>query len=189
MTDEAESHLKKAMEVDPKFLLPPLLLARLYRERAATEEIIEFRGEQYVTATYRAERKTLLAEAERLLRICLALDPKQPLALLELGQTRLALGDVAGARRNLTAALQADPMLPLARATLGGLELKTGKPSAETAFAEARRLNPLDFRIEVTLAEAYAANGMLPQAIASYKRAYKLLRTPEAVLFQHSFGR
>lgn len=190
MTDEAESHLKKAMEVDPRFLFPPLLLARTYRERAATEEIIEFRGEQYVTATYQAEWKTLLIEGERLLRICIALDPKQPIALLELGQIRLALGDGAGARRHITAALKADPSLPLARAILGALELKVGKTTtAEKAFAEARRLNPLDFRIELIVAEAYEAKGMLPQAIASYKRAYQLLRTPEGALFQHSFGR
>lgn len=190
MTDEAESHLKKAMEVDPKFLLPPLLLARLYRERAATEEVIEFRGKRYVTATYRAEREALLAEAEHLLKICFALDPKQPLALLELAQTRLARGDVARARRHLAAALQADPTLPLVWAILGALELREGKrTSAETAFAEARRLNPLAFRIELTLAEAYASQGMLAQAIASYKRVYELLRTPEAELFQHSFGR
>jgi tetratricopeptide (TPR) repeat protein len=190
MTDEAEANLKKAMEADPKFLFPPLVLARLYRERATTEEAIEFRGERHVTASFQAGRAALLAEAERLLGICLALDPKQPLALLELAQTRLALGDEAGAARHLAAALQADPTLPLARAILGTLELRAGKTAAaQAAFAEARRLNPLDFRIDLSVGEAYADKGMLPQAIASFKRAYQQLRAPEAELFQHSFGR
>jgi len=190
MTDEAEANLKKATEVDPAFLFPPLALARLYRERAATEEAIEFRGERHVTASFQAGRAALLAEAERLLGTCLTLDPKQPLVLLELAQTRLALGDEAGARRHLAAALQADPTLPMARAVVGTLDLRAGNTAAaEAAFAEARRLNPLDFRIDLSLAEAYAGKGMLPQAIASYKRAYQQLRAPDAELFQHSFGR
>ena len=190
MTDEAEAHLKKAIEADGTFLFPPLALARLYRERAATEEAIEFRGQEHVTTSFRAGRAALLAEAERLLGICLALDPREALALMELGQTRLALGDDAGARRHLETALRADPTLPLARALLGTLELRAGNTAAaEAAFAEARRLNPLDFRIDLSLGEAYADKGMLPQAIASYKRAYQHLRAPDAELFQHSFGR
>ncbi len=190
MTDEAESHLNKAMEVDPKFVFPPLLLARLYRERAGTEESIEFRGKRYVTATYRAERKALLTKAERLLGICVSLAPKQPLVLLEFGQTKVAQGDVAEGRLHLTKAMKADPTLPLTWALMGALDLRAGnRKKAERAFAEARRLNPMDFRIELTLAEAYAAKGVFPKAIASYKRAYKLLRTTEATLFQYSYGR
>jgi predicted Zn-dependent protease len=189
MLDAVDETLKRAISTDPNFTLPLLLLARLYRERADTEEAIEYQGSATVTATFRSEKERYLKEASALTEKALKLAPQNPRVLTEAALILLAQGKKAPARERLSEALKTESAHTPARFFLAALLVSEGKiKEGELEFQRALQLNPLDYQGYFAMARAYEERGMSQKAIEAYKKVYEILYR-ERELFPHSYGR
>jgi peroxiredoxin/Tfp pilus assembly protein PilF len=189
MSDAVDQNLKRSMEIDPKFILPRLLLARLYRERGETEEAIEYHGSTTVTATFKPERERYLKEASLLIDKALQLSPQSGAALTEAGLILLSQGKNAAAKQKFLQATQSDASYTPAHFHLAALLVKEGQvKEGEKEFHEALRLNPLDYQAYYTMAGAFEEKGMQRKALEAYKKVYELLYR-ERILFPYSYGR
>ena len=174
--EQVDLMLRKAIESDPKFILPLILLARVYKERALFEEAIEYKGKAYTTATFRQEREQNLQEAIVLLKRALTLDPKHPSALTELASIYLLQGKVAEAEPLLRKALEADSSYTPAHYLLGAVLYKRGEQAqGQQEFDTAQKLNPLDPNIYYTMAQAYEEAGRLKEAVKAYRKSLEIL--------------
>src|SRR3990172_8156915 len=108
MIDEIDENLKRSIATDPKFVLPLLLLARLYRERAETEEAIEYQGSAVVTATFKPEREKYLKEAALLMEKAMKLAPQSSPVLTEAALIFISQGKREGARETFMEAIKRD---------------------------------------------------------------------------------
>ncbi len=191
LVDQVDGNLKKAIELDPAFPLPRILLGQLYRERALSREAIQFNGEAVATLRISAEdRAAFLREAERLLGEAARLDPRDSAALTELGLIYASRGDSAKARESLERALSLNPGYSPARSHLGALLMAAGQTERGRAELKAAiQLNPLDWRLHITAAQAYEGRGMLRQALEEYRRGVELLWQARRELFPLSYGR
>lgn len=177
LVDQADSNLKKAIELDGTFALPRILLGQVYRERALTRETIHVGGEARPTL-HRSddERGMWLREAEAQLGEAVRLDPGNAAALTELAQLHAVRGEVARARALVERALQANPGHSPARSQLGALLLDAGEGERGRAeLGAAIQLNPLDWRLHITAAQAYERRGLLREAVEAYRRGVDLL--------------
>jgi peroxiredoxin/Tfp pilus assembly protein PilF len=190
LTDDIEPNLKISIESDPKFALPLVMLGQLYRERALTEEAIEYGGRTYTTATFARERAELLAKAAAVLRQALALNPANAVAWTELAMVQSAQGNASEAKASLTKALEADPSFTPAHYHMAALLVRSGAlREADEHLNAAKKLNPLDHRLYVAIAEAYEEQGMVQEAVAAYRKGAELLWSSRGELFPLSFGR
>jgi tetratricopeptide (TPR) repeat protein len=96
--------------------------------------------------------------------------------MTELALLRRARSDHAGARELLERAVAADGEYPPARSHLGALLVEAGEEARGRAELEAAiRLNPVDWRLHVTAAQAYEARGLSREALEAWKRGVELL--------------
>lgn len=189
MSDAVDENLKKSIAADPKFVLPLLLLAKLYRERAETEEAIEYRGAAVVTASFKAEREKYLREAAQLAQAALTLAPQSPAAVTEEALVLLATGKKDAARNRLSQAIKVESSYTPAHFFMASLLVRDGRiKEGEAEFQKALQLNPLDYQGYLTMARAYEERGMEKNALAAYKKTYEILYK-ERELFPLSYGR
>jgi len=189
LSDAEDDNLKRSIATDPKFVLPLLLLAKLYRERAETEEAIEFRGAAVVTATFKAEREKYLKEAAQLVDKALKLGPPSAAVLVEDALVRIATGKSDAAKERLLEAIKLEPSYTPAHFLLAALHVREGKTKeGEAEFRKAVQLNPLDHQGYLAMARAYEERGMEKNAVDYYKKVYELLYK-ERELFPLSYGR
>jgi len=184
-----DDNLKKSIATDANFVLPLLLLARLYRERAETEEAIEYRGSAVVTATFKPEREKYLKEAELLMEKAIKLAPQSAAVLAEAAMVVMSQGKREAAREKLTAAIRRDASYTPAQFFLAALLVREGKTrEGEEEFQKAVRLNPLEHQGYHVMARAYEEKGMEKKAAEAYKKVYEILYQ-ERSLFPYSYGR
>lgn len=189
MSDTVDGNLKKSISTDPKFVLPLLLLAKLYRERAEMEEAIEYRGSAVVTATFKPEREKYLREAELLIANALKLAPQSAPVLTEEALILMAKGKPDAAKERLVDAMKRDGSYTPAQYLLASLLVREGKAKeGEAEFQKAVRLNPLDYQGYLSMARAYEEKNMQKNAVEAYKKVYELLYQ-ERELFPLSYGR
>jgi len=189
LSDTEDDNLKRSIATDPKFVLPLLLLAKLYRERAETEEAIEFRGAAVVTATFKAEREKYLKEAAQLVEKALKLGPSNAAVLMEDAMVRIATGKSDAAKERLLEAIKLDSSYTPAQFLLASLLVREGKTKeGEAEFRKALQLNPLDHQGYLAMARAYEDRGMEKNAVDFYKKVYERLYK-ERELFPLSYGR
>ena len=189
MSDAVDDELKKSISADSKFVLPLLLLARLYRERAETEEAIEYRGTAVVTASFKAEKEKYLKEAAKLIESASKLAPQSAPVLVEDALVLMAMGKRDPAREKLTQAIRSDGSYTPAQFLLASLLVREGRiKEGETEFQKAVRLNPLDYQGHFSMANAYEEKNLPKNAVAFYKKVYELLYL-ERELFPLSYGR
>jgi peroxiredoxin/Tfp pilus assembly protein PilF len=189
MSDAVDDNLKKSISTDPQFVLPLLLLAKLYRERAETEEAIEFHGAAIVTATFKAEREKYLKEAAQLVEKARNLAPQSAPVLSEDALVLIATGKAAAAKERLLEAIKIDASYTPAHSLLASLLVRDGRTKeGEAEFQKALQLNPLDHQGYLAMAKAYQERGMERNAVDSYKKVYEMLYK-ESQLFPLSYGR
>jgi predicted Zn-dependent protease len=189
MSDAGDEELKKSSAADPKFVLPLLLLAKLYRERAETEEAIEFRGAAVVTASFKSEKDNYLKEAAQLVGKALKLTPQSPAALLEDALVLVSFGKRDAAKARLLEAIKAEASYTPAQFLLASLLIREGRAKeGEAEFKRALQLNPLDHQGYLAMAKAYEDKGMEKNAVDIYKKVYEMLYK-ERELFPLSYGR
>ncbi|MFQ5849876.1 MAG: redoxin domain-containing protein [Candidatus Binatia bacterium] len=189
MTDAMEEKLKKSIASDPNFVLPLILLARLYREQAETEEMIEYQGSTFVTASFRAERDRLLKEASLLVEKALKLSSQSSPVLTEAALVLLSEGKRQMAKERLLEAIKRDPSYTPAHFSLAGLLVREGMvKEGEAELRKALRLNPLRYQGYYIMARAYEERGMEKEAVKAYKKVYQILYL-ERELFPYSYGR
>lgn len=189
MSDAVDDNLKKSISTDPKFVLPMLLLAKLYRERAETEEAIEYRGSAVVTATFKAEREKYLKEAALLVENALKAAPQSAPVLTEEALILISRGKRDEAKKRLAEAIKIEGSYTPAHFLLASLLVREGKAEeGEEEFRKAIRLNPLDYQGYLSMAGAYEERGMQKNAVEAYKKVYEMLYK-ERELFPLSYGR
>lgn len=189
MSDAVDGELKKAISADPKFVLPLLFFAKLYRERAETEEAIEYHGSAVVTATFKPEREKYLKEAALLIQKALAVAPQSAPVLTEEALILVSLGKRDAAKERLVEAMKREDSYTPARFLLAALLVREGKTKeGEAEFQKALQLNPLDYQGYLAMARAYEERGMQNKAVEAYKKVYELLYQ-ERELFPLSYGR
>lgn len=189
MSDAVDENLKKSIATDAKFVLPLVLLAKLYRERAQTEEAIEFRGTAVVTASFKAEKEKYLKEATQLLDKARQLAPHSAAVLTEHALLLVAADNKNTAREKLLEAIKTDPSYTPAHSALAALFVRDGRvKEGEAQFRKALELNPLDHQGYLAMAKAYQERGMERNAVDAYKKVYEMLYK-ETQLFPLSYGR
>lgn len=178
LIDQAEGSFKKAIELDQAFVLPRIAVGQLNRERALVRDGIRVGGQVVPTRRQSAQEQIAwLADAELHLTAAVKLDPGSAAALTELAQVHVARGEVARAQALLERAMAVDPSFPPAQSHLGALLMAAGDVDGGTARLEAAIvLNPLDWRLHATAAEAYAGRGLVRRAVDGYRRGVELLR-------------
>lgn len=143
--------LKKAIESDPRYMLPYLELSRLYR----------------LENNYQ--------EAEELLRKALSIEPENVAILSELGYHLTISGKIKEAIEILNKAKSDNSYAPVLY-YLGYALAKEGKfEESLKEFERAISLNPYDANLFKLRAEVYEEKDMLKEASEDYKRALELI--------------
>jgi Tfp pilus assembly protein PilF len=177
MGEQALPALRRAIEADPDFALPHVLLGQVARERATVRERVRVDGDAVAAARVPdAERQQLLAEAERALTTALRLEPTNPAGLTELALIHRERGDSRQERELLERAVRADGTYPLARVHLGALRLAVGDAARGRDDIRAGIAgDPDNWRLYGVAGDAYASAGFVGDAVAAYRRALELL--------------
>lgn len=182
--EQSRSALARALTEYPEYEFRGSLYSdsyvATYREvRAELESSRANRNARLVTESAKALREGRLDEAESILNRILSSTPNDPHALYNRALVASARGEMTASleyferivalssRGDVPRTLQA-----LALAGLGRVHLRAGNFSdAETSLTQALRIDPANTEALTTLAAAYAAEGELEQALASYQRA------------------
>jgi len=144
------SLFKKAIEKDPKYMLPRIGLAKLY------------------------EMEDKKAEAEETLRKALTVEPENVVAMSELGYLLSKTGKTKEAIEILRRAVKKDSYTPVYYYLAYALSKEGRLKEALNAFGKALSLNPYDPAIYELRAEVYEKNKMLKEAAADYRKALEL---------------
>ncbi|HWR59164.1 MAG TPA: redoxin domain-containing protein [Thermodesulfovibrionales bacterium] len=149
--DQAYPLFQKAIEKDPKYLLPYIELAKLY----------ELEGKN--------------AEAEDILRKALAVEQQNVVAMSELGYLLSRRGKTSEALEILDKAVKMNSYPPAHFYYAYALS-KDGKLNeAMKAFGEAIALNPFEPSTYLLRGEVYENNKMFKEASADYRKALELI--------------
>ena len=171
--DAAERAFRKLIELAPRVPEPYLFLGRLAAVRGAREEAKALLGralelkpdfvEAHHTLGVLYLEQQDFARAYEEFSTVLRLDPRRPLAFVNLGTAAFRLGKLEAAAAHFEKALDLRPEPPvvvLAAAQFSAVCLELGRSEqARRAFEEAVRLRPGDEALQLKLGEAYEALG------------------------------
>jgi tetratricopeptide (TPR) repeat protein len=145
--DEAEQHLRKAIELNPRLVEAHVNLAALLMQKKS------------------------YAEAETFLRKAYEVDPKSLLVLLNLGITLDHLGKYTDAISTLREALQLEPGLVAAHLYLGVALVETDKfKEAEPELERGAKAGGEDEIVaQLYLGKLYARTGKYDKAVAAFE--------------------
>ena len=155
--DEALSHFKRAIELDPNFASAFGMAARCYAQRTGFAWVID--------------RKQEVADAERLARRAGELGKDDAVALSAAGNALvIVVGDIEDGAAMIDRALQLNPNLAWAWLSSSFARITLGESEAAMEHAErAMRLSPQDpqmFAIEIAIAVAHLFAGRFDQALS-----------------------
>lgn len=124
-----------------------------------------------------------LAEAERIYRQVLQVEPRQPDALHLLGVLAHQVGKLEPAIQHIGEAIAQVPSQPIFHASMANALLSQGRiDQAIASCQEALRLNSSSVEAHFTLANAYRAQGRMEEAEAGYREVLRLRPShPEAL--------
>ncbi len=142
---------KKAIDKDPKYMLPYAELARLY------------------------ETEGNIPEAEGTLRKALSIEPENVVILSDLGYLLSKTGKVKEAIDILDKAAKLNSYTPSHYYLAYALGIDGRMNEALLSFEKALSLNPFESTIYLLRAEIYEHNKMLKEASADYRKALELL--------------
>jgi len=145
------AELKKAIEIDPKYVPTYITLAQAYL------------------------RMKDAPKAEEALNQALTVDPKSIEARLALGDLRLLTGKPDEAEAEYKRTLDIAPDKDLLHLKLAGFYQVTRKwPEAEAAYRKLAELRPTDENPQIYLGEFYKLTGQPDKAMASFQRAAEI---------------
>ena len=150
--------LKKAIEKDPKYMLPYVELARLY------------------------ETEGNFPEAEGTLRKALSVEPENVVILSELGHLLSRTGKGKEAIEVLDKAAKLNSYTPSHYYLAYALGKDGRTQEALASFEKALALNPFESTIYVLRAEIYEQNNRLKEASADYRKALELMGTVPVIM-------
>ncbi|MDP2277618.1 MAG: redoxin domain-containing protein [Nitrospirota bacterium] len=147
----AYSLFLKAIEKDPRYMLPYVELAKLY----------ELEGKN--------------AEAEEILKKALSVEPENVVVISELGYVLSKAGKAGEALEMLEKAVKVNSYTPAHYYYAYALAKNGQLKEALTSFDTAVSLNPYDPKLYLLRAEVYEENKMLKEAASDYKKALELI--------------
>lgn len=149
--DEAESNLRRALQMDPDMVIPRYRLAEVLQESGK------------------------LDKAAHHYRQVLRLDPGYGEANIGLGIIYKQQGQFDMAIRHFKQALQSNPLLASGSANLGTTYLQQGKViKATERFHQALRIEPADPQVHLNLGIALSRSGRHSEAIKAFHQAIAL---------------
>ncbi len=132
------------------------------------------------TALLAADPSRVDPKAEELLARALAIDARQPQALLQRGMLELSRGDFRAGERTLLAALSVEPRMSQAHLMLGKLHLQRGDGARGVeSLQRACAFDPRDLDAHALLGTVLADNGAQEEAQPYLLRALDLGPPPE----------
>lgn len=190
LADLTEANLKKSIESDPKFISPLILLGQLYKERSLNQLALEYHGRTYNLSNSSSEKNSNIKETINLFQKALTIDPQNVSALTELASVELIQGQVEGAKGKLRQVIKLTSSYTPAHYYLAWAIMKGGDTKgAKEEFETARKLNPLDYKVYYSMAQAYEEKGLLKEAMEAYKKSLEILWTSRRSQFPLSYAR
>ncbi len=157
MKDKAIDKLAQAVDEDPNYAAPRILLGHLYLDAAAKDP-------------------QALDKAVRLFTEAVAADPKNVSALAGLGEGMFRSGKFDEAEGKFKEALAQDATFTPAIYGLASILAKKGNyPDSLAKFKEALELNPLNPDVYVRRSASYEAQGMMKEAARDLRKAVEIL--------------
>jgi tetratricopeptide (TPR) repeat protein len=148
MADTAETWFKKAIEADPRFVIPHLSLGKFYL------------------------RKGEVSLAQTQFKEALVKEPDNVIALCESAMIMFNEGKLNEGRALLDRALKTDEYYTPCYYYAGFAYGRQGKlDEALKMFDEAARINPADYNIHVYQGLVYEERKKMPEAAAAYRKA------------------
>ena len=189
ISTETENAYRKSIALDPSFAPAYAHLGRLLRRRGLTKEsetayqnAIQHSTDVATTVLVAdvMQSEQRYAESEKLLRMAVASDPKNPSALLLLGRALTAEGNFPDAEKILRRSLESSPDGFMPNSLLGSLYSRQGKfDLAENALLQAMKFvangekRGLSQQFE-TVGDGYFKTGKRQDAIRVYRQAIAL---------------
>jgi len=182
-SNAALTHYRAAQLVQPAHLETLIQLSGLLLEQDAADEVLKL-CRLGIARHPEDVRTSMLYFAQGLVRLrrhqprqartdferAVELDPSSAKAWNNLGNSLLALGETAAARRALEAAVGADSTLTDAHYNLGSLFLQQGQlDQARRSYLAAIAADSTFARTYYALAAVYQAQGAIPQARQNYQ--------------------
>lgn len=184
--DQAETSFKRALEIDPKFVLPYLGLSDVHQQKGDVTGASAFLQKALSLAPQNAGVRTAWGkflfsrkrypEAEQAYKKAIALDPNAPVPQGLLGDLYLlALKKPADAASAYQASLALNAAEPHANFMLGLAWLALGKTDeGEAQLIKAKDLDPQNLAIRKDLADVQLHQGKLDLAAENYRKALEL---------------
>jgi len=152
MADTAEMWFKKAVEADPKFVIPHLSLGKFYQDR------------------------NNMPMAKEQFELAISKDRDNVIALCELGMLHVREGKIGEGSVLIEKALKFEESYTPCYYYLGYIYSKEGNmQKAYKMFETAERLNPSDYEIYIYKGKACEENKKMQEAADAYKRALDVI--------------
>lgn len=184
---DAASHLEKAVELDPDFVMARLLLADMVRheDSAGADELMtkvwdadvdRLRPrERFYVERVRAIRDKRSEDVDRLLADYLERYPEDPYLLETAGNIAFARGNGAEAERLFRRLIEVGPNWVIAYNQLGYLTMREGRfAESEEYLTSYRFIAPDQANPHDSLGEMYVILGRLPEAVTSFETAIEI---------------
>ena len=181
------SHLEKALELDPNFVMAQLLLVDYVneRDRARADElrakvlkadVDSLRPrERFYVERMRAIREKRTEDVDRLLAEYRGRYPDDPHVLETAGNIAFARGDNAESERLFRRLIEVGPNWVIAYNQLGYLTMREGRfAEAEEYLTSYRFIAPDQANPHDSLGEMYVILGRLPEAVQSFETAIEI---------------
>jgi len=184
---DAVAHLKKAIELDPDFVMARLLLADYakYEEGMDAEELLKKvleadvkslrPRERFYVERLRAMREKRTEDADRLLKEYRERYPNDPAVLETEAGIAFYRGDNENAERLYRRLIEIGPNWVIAYNQLGYITMLQGRfDEAEEYFTSYRFIAPDQANPHDSLGELYVILGRLPEAVQCFETALKI---------------